>query len=101
MWQTTVVWKFHLKWKYSTVTWTALKDLKESNPIEFAEYMTAKGIQDEPSLSWWVLFTICRRYRMIEYVNSRVRKSSHKYGIQIPTSIEEKKKIIRKNGTTY
>ena len=38
---------------------------------------------------------------MIEYVNSRVRKSSHKYGIQIPTSIEEKKKIIRKNGTTY
>ena len=34
-------------------------------------------------------------------VNSSVRKSSHKYGIEIPTSVEDAKRIDRKNGTTY
>ena len=37
---------------------------------------------------------------MIVAVNSRVRKSSHKYGIQIPTSVEDAKNIDRNNGTT-
>ena len=50
--QTTVGWKFHVKWKDGTVTWVSLKDLKESNPIEVAEYATAHGIQDEPAFAW-------------------------------------------------
>ena len=33
--QTTVGWKFHMKWKDRTITWTSLKDLKESNPIRW------------------------------------------------------------------
>ena len=36
--ETTVGWKFHVKWKDGTTTWVPLKDLKESNPIEISEY---------------------------------------------------------------
>ena len=46
--QTTVGWNFRVKWKDVTVTWTSLEDLKESNNIEVAEYVTARNIQDEP-----------------------------------------------------
>ena len=46
--QTTVGWNFCVKWKDVTVTWTSLEDLKESNNIEVAEYVTARNIQDEP-----------------------------------------------------
>ena len=82
-------------------TWTPLKDLKESKPSQIAEYVTAQGIQDEPVFSWWVPFTICKRDRIIADVNCRVRKSSHKYRIKIPTYVEDMKTIDRKNGTTY
>ena len=45
--QTTVGWKFRVKWKDGTVTWTSIKDIKESNHIEVAEYVTAQSIQYE------------------------------------------------------
>ena len=51
--QTTVGWKFPMKWKEGTVTWTYLKDIKESNPVEVAEYVTDRSIQDEPDFAWW------------------------------------------------
>ena len=34
-------------------------------------------------------------------INYSVRKSSHKYGIEITTSVEDAKRINRKNGNTY
>ena len=101
MWQTTVVWKFHFKWKDGTVTWTTMKDLNDSNLIEIVEYVKDQGIQYEPSFSWWVPFTPCKRDGMIVAVNYRVRKSFYKYGIQISTYVEETKRIGRKNGNTY
>ena len=42
--QTTVGWKFNVKWRDGTTTWVSLKDLKESNPIKVAEYVTARDI---------------------------------------------------------
>ena len=42
--QTTVGWKFKVKWKDGTVTWTSLKDSKESNPVEIAEYATSRNM---------------------------------------------------------
>ena len=82
--KTTVGWKFSVKWKDGTVTWKPLKDLKESNPIEISDYVTAQGIQDDPEFPWWVPFTLRKRDSTIAAVNSRIRKSYHKYGIQIP-----------------
>ena len=49
--QTTVGWKFNVKWRDGTTMWLSLKDIKESNPIEVAEYVTARNIQDEPAFA--------------------------------------------------
>jgi hypothetical protein len=41
-------WKLLVKWKDGTSTWVPLKDLKDSNPIEVAEYAVANKLVSEP-----------------------------------------------------
>ena len=48
--QTTIGWKFLIQWKDGSSSWISLKVLKESNPIELAEYETTPGLANEPGL---------------------------------------------------
>ena len=89
------------EWKYGNTPWISLKYLKESNPIEVAKYVTARSIQDEPAFDWWVPFTLRNRDRIIASVNFRTRKATHKYGIEIPTSIKHAEEIDRRNKNTF
>ena len=75
-----------------------MKVLKESNPIKVAEYVTACGIADEPAFAWWVPFTLKKRDRIVASVNTRVRRRGSKFGIKVPTSIDEAKAFDRENG---
>jgi hypothetical protein len=47
-------WHLCVEWKDGTPSWERLADLKESNPIEVAEYAATKNLHDEPAFSWWV-----------------------------------------------
>ncbi len=40
--------------KDSSTSWENLADLKESHPIETAEYAKIHGIDHEPAFNWWV-----------------------------------------------
>ena len=52
---TTKGWEFQVQWNDGTSPWVPLKDMKESNLIEVAEYATARsGIQLEPAFIWWI-----------------------------------------------
>jgi hypothetical protein len=93
MHQTTQGWKFLVQWANGTRPWIDLKILKESNPV------TAWDIADEPAFAWWVPYVLRKRY-VVSAVNSRVRKTSHEYGIELPTSIKHAIEIDRKNGNT-
>ena len=95
---TTKGWYFCVEWKDGTVSWKPLKDLKESNPIEIAEYVTQCGIADEPAFAWWVPFTLKKRERIISAVNNRVKKTTHKYGIRVPNTVEEAYRLDKENG---
>ena len=35
--------------------------MKESNPIEVAEYAVARKIDDEPAFEWWVPYALRKR----------------------------------------
>ena len=67
--------------------WVPLKILKESNPIEVAEFAISRNIDDEPAFSWWVPYVMRKRDRIISSVNSRVKKVTHKYGVELPSSV--------------
>ena len=98
--ETTSGWKFLIQYKDGSETWMTLKRLKESNPLELAEFATARGIAEEPAFCWWVPYTLRRRDRIIATVNKRIKKISHKYGVEVPTSIEHAYKIDRANKNT-
>jgi len=99
--QTTIGWKFQVQWKDGTKQWVPLKLMKESNPLHVAEFVTAKGIADEPAFAWWVPYTLKKRERIIAAVSSRVAKRTHKFGIEVPTSIEHARELDKKNGNRY
>ena len=47
--RTTKGWTLCVQWKDKSMCWEKLSNMKESYPIEVAEYATALGIQDEPT----------------------------------------------------
>jgi hypothetical protein len=63
--------------------------LKESNPVEVAEYATKVGIADEAAFAWWVPYTLRKRDAIISLVKARVLKRTHKYGVEIPRTVKE------------
>jgi len=86
--QTTVGWKFHVEWANSSRQWIDLKFLKESNPVQVAEFVTARNIADAPAFAWWILYVLRKRDVIVSAVNSRIKQTSHKYGIKVPTSVK-------------
>jgi hypothetical protein len=61
--QTTVGWKLLVQWNDGSHQWIALKILKESNPVQVAEYAVARGIGNKPAFAWWIPYTLRKRRR--------------------------------------
>ena len=97
---TTRGWQLEVKWESGETTFIALKDIKESNPIEIAEYAKAHGIDKEPAFAWWIPSAIKRRNVKISKAATRIRKKM-KFGISIPDNYEEAVDLDRENGNTY
>ena len=47
------------------------------------------------------LYTLRKREVILSAIKSRVRKTTHKFGIEIPTSIEEAERIDRDNENNF
>jgi hypothetical protein len=62
--ETTQGWKLLCQWKDGSTNWVALKDMKQSYPIQVAEYAIANRIADEPAFLWWVHNTVKKRDRI-------------------------------------
>ena len=76
-----------MKWKDGTDSWVALKDLKESNPLQVAEYVQLAELIDEPAFAWWAELALKRRDKIIAGVSSRSKKKTHKFGIEVPRDV--------------
>ena len=88
------------KMEGSSESWVKLSELKESHTVETAEFAKSRGIDDEPGFAWWVPHMLKKRNAIISAVKVRLRKMTHKYGIEIPTSVDHAMEIDRKNGNT-
>jgi hypothetical protein len=67
--KTTKGWKLCVEWKDGTTSWVPLSTLKESNPVEIAEYAVTHELSDKPAFSWWVPYTLKQRVAIISAVN--------------------------------
>ena len=98
---TTKGWDVQVRWKDQSTGWISLTDIKQSNPIEVAEFAVAAGLSKEPAFNWWALKTLKRRDRIIKRLKvQRVRKGRMKFGIEIPGTVEQAKKLDMANGNT-
>ena len=77
-----------VRWRDGHEAWIALKDLKESNPVETAEFAKSKGIDLEPAFAWWVPYTLRKRDVILAAVKSLIRRTTHKYGVELPRDVE-------------
>lgn len=99
--KTTRGWELLVEWKDGSMDWIRLADLKESYPMQSAEYAVANGIDHEPAFKWWVPSVLSRRNRIIRKVKSKYWRTTHKFGIQIPKTVEEAYEIDRITGTDF
>ena len=60
-------------------TWHPLKELKESYPIEVAEFVVARGVDKMPVFAWWMSCTLKKRDSIIASVRSRITRTTYKY----------------------
>ena len=56
----------------TTKSWIPLKELKESHPLEVAEFAVAHGVDKMPAFKWWVSRTLKKRDAIISSVRKRI-----------------------------
>jgi hypothetical protein len=98
---TTKGWDVQVRWQDQSTGWVPLADIKESNPVQVAEFVIASGLEKEPAFNWWARKTLKRRDRIIKRLKvQRVRKGRMKFGIEIPGTVEQAKQLDKENGNT-
>jgi hypothetical protein len=98
--KTTKGWHLCVEWKDGTTSWERLADLKESNPVEVAEYAATKSLLDTPAFIWWAPYVLQKRTIMIASVTKHYHKWTHKFGIEVPKSWDDCVKLDKENDNT-
>ena len=102
--RTTVGWLLCCQWKDGSTSWEKLSDLKESHPVQTAEYAVVQWIDHEPAFNWWVPHVLKKRDSIIVQVkrrSARYLKRTHKWGLEVPQSVDDALAIDKKNGNTF
>ena len=71
--------------------------------MQTAEFAVSKEIDHEPAFNWWVKHVLKKRDRIIASIRkqkTRFQKKSHKFGIELPKTVEEALALDAKNGNT-
>ena len=101
--KSTAGWQLCVEWKDGSTSWQRLSDLKESHPVQVAEYAHSQSLMREPAFDWWAPHVLKRRDRIISLVkkrNARYLKKHEKYGIRLPKTVKEAIKTDEDNGNT-
>ena len=69
--------------------------------MEVAEYTAAKTIVSAPNFSQWFHYCLMKRNCIIAVVNSRIQKRTHKYGVEVPTTVRETYSLCNNNWNEY
>jgi Reverse transcriptase (RNA-dependent DNA polymerase) len=99
---TTKGWQLLVEWNDGTTEWLPLKDLKESHPVQVAEYAICNKISEQPAFAYWVRDVMRQWDRIIKKVKASVAFSKNtKFGIRVPRTVKEALEIDRITGTTF
>ena len=97
---TTTVLYFEVQWKDGMSSWVPLKELKESNLLQVAEYAETAEIINGPAFAWWAPHALKKRDNIISKVESRVKKKTHKFGVEVPRNVRSALELEKVNKNT-
>ena len=92
-------WILEVKWKDGALSWIPLKDLKALNPVKIAEYAVSNNIADAPAFKWFVKDVLRKWEQIISEFKTKYWRITHKFGIQVPKTVDEAYKIDQQTGT--
>jgi len=93
---TTKGWEIEIEFLDGSVKWFPMLQIKESLPIDLAEYAVSRSINTEPAFAWWVMGVLKRKNKIISML--RVPKKVLKYGIKVPGSVDQAYLYDQENG---
>ena len=93
----TIRWELLVQWKDGSTNWIALKDLKESYPVQVTEYSVGARISMEPAFAWWVPYTLKKHNQIVAKVKSKYWIRTHKFGVRILKLVKEAKELDHQN----
>ena len=98
---TTKGWDLLVTWRDGSRSWIELKDLKESHPVDVAEYAMSRNLENYPAFAWWVPTVLKRREKIISKLKTLRRAHKNiKFGIEIPTSLKQARELDKSNGNS-
>ena len=68
-----------------------MKIVKESNPVELADYAVNNEIEKELAFNWWVPFTLRKRDRIIK------RRSRQNIGVHHISLVSDYQRLLKKH----
>ena len=77
----------------------SLADLKDSYPIQVADYALANGLTQEPAFRWCEPFVLKKRERILKKVKTKYWSVTYKYGLELPKSVAQALAIDRRTAT--
>jgi hypothetical protein len=72
-----------------------------SSPVQLAEYAYANNLEREPAFNWWVHHTLKVRDCIIGKVQSRYWRTTNKFSIKLPKTVEEAYQIDEETGMAF
>ena len=81
-------WKILVQWKDGQISWLPLKDVKESYPVDVAEFAYENGLIKEPAIYWWAPHVLKKKKNIVAAMKQRVLNKTHKFGVEVPCTIE-------------
>ena len=81
--------KLLIQFKNRTEQCIPLKDSKDSKPVEVAEFASERGIKSKPDFVFWLPLSLRKRDNIIAAVIARTKRLYHKYGVQLPSTVQE------------
>ena len=77
-----------------------LNDMKNSYPVQMAEYAVHRRIAGNPEFAWWIRHVLAKRNRIVANLKSKFWVRTHKFGVKIPQSVQKSNSFYEENGNT-
>ena len=77
------------QWKDGRTTYETLKDMKNSYPVQMAEYAVHQRIAGRQYFAWWIQHVLEKHNHIIGYLKSKYWIRTHKFSANIPKLVQE------------